>query len=92
MLYTKGIDSVTTSLPQDLSNYFNRTTGPNSAFSYLVIQGRPEKLRGPGQRVKVGSQGQGGFHSESQLHPSCRLLLLLLFTEQSALLVCSGIT
>ena len=32
-------------------------------------QGRPEKLRGPGQRVKVGTQGQGGFHSESQLHP-----------------------
>ena len=27
-------------------------------------QGRPEKLRGPGQRVKVGPQGQGGLHFE----------------------------
>ena len=36
-------------------------------------QGRPEKLRGPGQRVKVGLQRQGGFHFESQLHPSCKL-------------------
>ena len=37
------------------------------------MQSCPEKLRGPGQRVKVGAQGQGGFHSESQLHPSCKL-------------------
>ena len=35
-------------------------------------QGRQEKLRDPGQRVKVGPQGQGGFHSESQLQPSCK--------------------
>ena len=35
-------------------------------------QGRPEKLRGPWQRVKVGPQWQGGFHSKSQLHPSCK--------------------
>ena len=35
-------------------------------------QGRPEKLRGPGHRVKVGPQGQGGFHSESQLQPNCK--------------------
>ena len=35
-------------------------------------QSHPEKLRGPGQRVKVGPQGQGGFHSESQLQPSCK--------------------
>ena len=35
-------------------------------------QGRPEKLRGPGQRIKVGPQRQGCFHSESQLHPSCK--------------------
>ena len=38
-----------------------------------AIQGCPEKLRGPGQRVKVGPQRQGGFHSESQLHSSCKL-------------------
>ena len=36
-------------------------------------QNRPEKLRGPGQRVKVGSQKQGGFHFESQLHPNGRI-------------------
>ena len=36
-------------------------------------QERPEKLRGPGQRVKVGPQRQGGFHSESHLYPSCKL-------------------
>ena len=28
-------------------------------------QSCPEKLRDLGQRVKVGPQGQGGFHSES---------------------------
>ena len=38
-----------------------------------VPQGCPEKLRGSGQRVKVGPQRQGGFHSESQLHRSCKL-------------------
>ena len=32
-----------------------------------VVQGCPEKL----SRVKVGTQGQGGYHSESQLQPSC---------------------
>ena len=31
----------------------------------MDIQGRPEKLRGPGKIVKVGPQGKGGFHSES---------------------------
>ena len=37
-------------------------------------QGRPEKLRGPGQRVKVGPQGQGGFHSEYKTSAySCKL-------------------
>ena len=36
-------------------------------------QCHPEKLKGPGQRVKVGPNGQGGFHSELQLQPSCKL-------------------
>ena len=39
----------------------------------FCVQGCPENLRGPGQRVKVGSQGQGSFHSESHIHPSCML-------------------
>ena len=35
-------------------------------INFCCTQGRPEKLRGPRQRVKVGPQGQRGFHSESQ--------------------------
>ena len=45
----------------------------NNTNTHNTTQGRPEILRGPGQRVKVGPQRQGGFHSESQLHPSCKL-------------------
>ena len=41
--------------------------------AYTYTQGHSEKLRGPGKRVKVGPQGQGGFHSESQLQPSYKL-------------------
>ena len=29
-------------------------SGDYRARSYMEVQGRPEKLRGPGQRVKVG--------------------------------------
>ena len=36
------------------------------------FQGRPEKLGGPGKRVKEGPQGQGGFHPESQLQLNCK--------------------
>ena len=45
----------------------------NPLRQLYYAQGRPEKVRGPGQKVKVGPQRQGGFHSESQLHPSCKL-------------------
>ena len=38
-----------------------------------MVPGPPrEIIRGPGQRVKEGPQGQGGFQSESQLQPYCR--------------------
>ena len=57
--------------------------------SYLI---GPEKLSGPGQRVKVGPQGQGGFHSE-QLQPRCksktkkRLLMTIAAPHQLYLLI-----
>ena len=35
-----------------------------------MFAGPPREIKGPG---KVGPQGQGSFHSESQLHRSCKL-------------------
>ena len=46
----------------------------NSKVRVLINLSWPgPKSRGPGQRVEVGHQRQGGFHSESQLYPSCKL-------------------
>ena len=42
-------------------------------LNVYILSGLPREIKGPRARVKVGPQGQAGFHSESQLHPSCKL-------------------
>ena len=72
---------------------------PPQRISYVYItEGLQSDVRilGKVSHFKVDVQYKGKFR-RGQMHPtfveeSILLLLLLLFTEQSALLVCSGIT